>query len=222
MLKWRLLFHKTGRAKFLSHLDLMRTFQRAFLRADVRLRHSEGFNPHPIMSFALPLSVGTTSVCELLDFQLDGDIEPDGLAGRLSRALPEGIEVREVWEPDRKFSEIKWLKIEGRLDYDAGVPDGAVPALGRVFALEKLILTKKTKKGTADFDIIPCIRHIAFEKTGETEIVLSAVISAQDPSLNPRYLVEAIRAHVPDAAARPDFAAFGRLEVMDLNGGVFR
>jgi radical SAM-linked protein len=120
MLKRRLLFTKTGRAKFLSHLDLMRTFQRAFLRADIRLRHTEGFNPHPVMSFALPLSVGTESSCELLDFQLDGDSEPDGLPDRLGRALPEGIGVLEVYEPMRKFS-----KSSGWRSGDASIMTGA-------------------------------------------------------------------------------------------------
>jgi radical SAM-linked protein len=222
MLKRRLLFTKTGRAIFLSHLDLMRTFQRAFLRADIRLRHTEGFNPHPVMSFALPLSVGTQSVCELLDFQLDGDAEPAGFLDRLGRALPEGIGVLRVYEPERKFSELKWLEVRGRLDYDGGVPDGAADALRELFDSQKLILTKKTKKGAADFDIIPCIKRVAFEKTGETEMAVNAVISAQDPSLNPKYLVEAVGAQGSGGAARPDFAAFTRVEVFDREGRIYR
>ncbi len=70
MRRTRLLFSKTGRARYISHLDLMRTFQRVFLRAGIRLRHTEGFNPHPYMVFALPLPVGCESDCELLDFDL--------------------------------------------------------------------------------------------------------------------------------------------------------
>ena len=57
----RLLFSKTGRAKYISHLDLMRTFQRAFFRSGIQIRHTEGFNPHPFVSIALPLSVGYSS-----------------------------------------------------------------------------------------------------------------------------------------------------------------
>ena len=57
----RLLFSKTGRAKYISHLDLMRTFQRAFARAGIAIKHTEGFNPHPFVSIALPLSVGYSS-----------------------------------------------------------------------------------------------------------------------------------------------------------------
>ena len=63
--KLRLRFEKTGRAVYISHLDLMATMQRAFSRAGLELKYSEGFNPHPLISILLPLSVGTASVCEL-------------------------------------------------------------------------------------------------------------------------------------------------------------
>ncbi len=221
MLRRRLLFKKTGRAKFLSHLDLMRTFQRAFLRADIRLKHSEGFNPHPVMSFALPLSVGTESVCELLDFQLEGDIEPHDMTERLNRAMPEGITALEAYEPVRKFNALKWLKIEGRLDYDNGVSGGTAGALEGLFRAESLIITKKTKKGAAESDIIPCVKQFEATQTGEEEILIEAVISAQEPALNPKYLIEAVRTHLTGAQT-PDFASFTRLEVLDESGAVFR
>lgn len=222
MLKQRLLFKKTGLAKYLSHLDLMRTFQRAFLRADIRLRHTEGFNPHPVMSFALPLSVGSESICELLDFQLIGGVAPDDPVGRLNSAMPQGIEVLKVYKPLRKFSEIKWLKIKGRFEYDGGVPDGAAEALEEFFKSEKLIIKKKTKKGATDFDIVPCVKYINFENADINDVFLEAVISAQDPSLNPKYLVEAVRTHMAGASAQPGFAAFKRIDVLDKSGGIFR
>ena len=68
MADYRLTFSKEGRAVWISHLDLLRTFQRAFIRAGLVVRHSQGFHPHPVMSFVLPLSVGQSSACELLDF----------------------------------------------------------------------------------------------------------------------------------------------------------
>ena len=69
----RALFEKTGNAVWISHLDLMRVFQRAFKRAGLHLTHTQGFNPRPSVSIALPLSVGIESRCELLDFDLEGD-----------------------------------------------------------------------------------------------------------------------------------------------------
>ena len=91
--KYRMRFSKTGRAVYISHLDLMRTITRAFLRAECRLKYSEGFNPHPNISIALPLSVGCESVCEIMDFKMLEDMPCDEIKSRLSTQMPEGIEV---------------------------------------------------------------------------------------------------------------------------------
>ena len=100
----RLLFEKTGSAVWMSHLDLMRLFQRAFKRAELPLTHTQGFNPRPSVSIALPLSVGVESVCELLDFDLEGEKElslevlitcqnpslnPSLISGAIAKYLPE-------------------------------------------------------------------------------------------------------------------------------------
>ena len=70
MPKHRLAFSKADTAKYISHLDLMRTFQRAFLRAGLPIKHTEGFNPHAFVSIPLPLSVGYSSACEVLECEL--------------------------------------------------------------------------------------------------------------------------------------------------------
>ena len=88
--KLRLRFKKTGRAIYISHLDLMKTMQRAFSRAEYELKYSEGFNPRPQISIALPLSVGMGSVCEVMDFRLRHDADLAELPSRLTAALPEG------------------------------------------------------------------------------------------------------------------------------------
>ena len=103
----RALFEKTGNAVWMSHLDLMRLFQRAFKRADLHLKHTQGFNPRPSVSIALPMSVGVESVCELLDFELDGqELSCDEICRRLNDALVDGVTVREVYDTGRK---IKYL-----------------------------------------------------------------------------------------------------------------
>ena len=73
----RLLFEKTGSAVWMSHLDLMRLFQRAFKRANLPLKHTQGFNPRPSVSIAMPMSEGVESGCELLDFDLYGEAIPN-------------------------------------------------------------------------------------------------------------------------------------------------
>ena len=80
MYKLRLRFTKDGTAKYISHLDLMQVFRRAFLRIGLELAYSGGFHPHMQMNILLPLSTGFSSQCELLDLELAGDALPEDLA----------------------------------------------------------------------------------------------------------------------------------------------
>lgn len=217
--KLRLRFSKTGRAVWISHLDLMQTMQRAFSRAGLALKYSEGYNPHPQISIALPLSVGAASRCELMDFRLREDAELSELPERLSNALPEGIEVLEAYETERKCAEIKWLAVEGRFEYDDRDPAALLEPLRAFFARESIVITRKTKRGDGESDIRPAIRSIGLS-AGEGQIAVSALISAQEPTLNPELLAEALRQLAPVLA--PDFAAFTRIETYDRDMKVFR
>ena len=217
--KLRLRFEKTGRAVYISHLDLMRTMQRAFQRAGYALRYSEGFNPHPILSILLPLSVGMHSRCELMDFQLNEEADLSELPARLTAAMPEGIRVLEVWPEGRKVKELKWLRIAGVLEYDTADISRMRDGLQAFFARETIIIRKKTKRGEGESDIGPAIRSICFA-AGEGCVELSAVISAQEPTLNPDLLVAALAQLAPELA--PDFAEFTRLAVYDAEMKEFR
>ena len=208
---------KEGLAKYISHLDLMRTMRRSFIRADIPLRHSEGFNPHPVMAFALPLSVFCDSSCELLDFEPLVPIDTDALK-RLSRSLPSGLEVLEVYDSARKFGGIRWLEVQIKLTYNTGVPSDAVAALEKHFS-SPLIIHKRTKRGEADIDIQPMIHRINFAVTDSNTLTAAAIIAAQNPTLNPTGVVDAISQL--DGYA-PDMAEYRRLEVFDEEFKVFR
>lgn len=217
--KLRLLFSKTGRAVYISHLDLMRTLTRAFKRADLSLKYSEGFNPHPNISIALPLSVGAESVCEILDFKLNDCVEPAEILARLKKQLPEGIEAIEVYEYERKVRELKWLKIEGVFEYDERSAEEIVPQLTEFFAKDSIVIQKKTKRGIGESDIKPAIRVISFSVCGK-DVQLDATVSAQEPTLNPELIADALRQLMPEIA--PDFAKFRRLEIFDEKMNIFR
>ena len=94
----RLRFSKTDRAKYISHLDTNRVFQRAFSRAKINLWFTEGFNPHPFMSFSLPLSLGVESLCENVDIRLLDDMTDSELKSRMNGVLPDGIRIVDVYE----------------------------------------------------------------------------------------------------------------------------
>ena len=219
--KLRMRFEKTGRAIYISHLDLMHTLQRAFSRAGLRIKYSEGYNPHPVISIALPLSVGTASVCELMDFRLVGEEEEQTIAERLNLVLPEGIHIQEVYPAERKTAELKWLKLSGRMEYDRLEAGRNAAALREFFSQDTLVISKKSKRGFSDFDLIPAVRELSFSPDEENNTVsLSMTVSAQEPTFNPDLLCEALRQKAPEL--EPDFAAYTRIETYDADMNIFR
>ncbi|MDR2606733.1 MAG: TIGR03936 family radical SAM-associated protein, partial [Oscillospiraceae bacterium] len=111
MRKCRLFFSKLGKIKYSSHLDLMRIFRRAFNRAELSVKHSEGFNPHPIMSIVLPLSTGQESLYEMLDVTFEEGIGSFlALPGRINEVISGGIRVQKAQIPMRKPGEIGLVK----------------------------------------------------------------------------------------------------------------
>lgn len=217
MNKFRMRFSKIGRAVYISHLDLMHTMQRAFSRAGFELCYSEGFNPHPALSVALPLSVGITSFCELLDFKLKTDLQIslDELKDRLNKALPEGIVISEIYYPERKIKELKYLEVNCEFEYDGE----KIPDIQDFFSADSIILSKRTKKGFADFDLKPHIKAISFN-TEKSVVSINAVISAQEPTVNPDLLAEALRQLRPELA--PQFSRFTRIEIYDADMRAFK
>lgn len=217
----RLLFEKTGRAVWISHLDLMRLFQRAFKRADLPLKHTQGYNPRPSVSIALPLSVGVESKCELLDFDLDGlSASYDEIKNRLNRALVDGVRVLDVYEQGRKIRDLSLLRCCVTLEYDGGVPENACTAISDLFSRKSLTVPKKTKSGMQDQEIISMIRSLTVSQAGEKDVRLDAVICCQNPTLNPAQLTLAIAMYLPEM--KPDFSRCERIEVFDKDEKLFR
>ena len=217
----RILFEKTGNGIWISHLDLMRVFQRAFRRAGLLIKHTQGFNPHAFVSLALPLSVGTVSRCEILQFDLpDDSVDLDVLPEKLNATLPDGIHCLEAYEGGKKLRELAFLQVQVELEYDSGVPEGAREAIEQLFARESLLVEKKSKNGMVEQDIRPMICSMSVAGLDSNTLTLDARICAQNPSLNPDLLAKAITVHLPQYA--PDFARSTRVEVLDREGEVFR
>lgn len=218
----RLLFEKTGNAVWISHLDLMRLFQRAFKRAGLSLTHTQGYNPRPSVSIALPLSVGVESYCELLDFELDGDEMPpcDEIRERLNNSLVAGVRVVEVYKNGRKIRDLALLSCRVHLEYDAGIPEGCVGSIQALFSKETLFVPKKSKNGPIEQDIIPLIKDLSVSALDDNTAIIDAVICCQNPSLSPTQLPAAVEKYLPDMA--PDFAKCCRVQLMDAQRKTFR
>lgn len=217
----RILFTKTDDAIWMSHLDLMRLFQRAFKRAGFALTHTHGYNPRPSVSIALPLSVGVESVCELLDFELEGERVPaDEITRRLNEALVPGVKVLQAYETGSKLKELAYLRCALTMEYDAGVPNGSMEELAALFDRESLFVEKKGKNGIVQQDIIPMIRRFSFAQLDGETLVMDCVICCQNPTLNPNQIVAAIQNELPSFA--PDFVRCRRLEIMNTQEMQFR
>lgn len=216
----RALFEKVGSARFISHLDLMRLFQRAFKRAGLPLTHTQGFNPRPSVSIALPLSLGAESHCELLDFDLESPVPLEDIRNRLNAALIDGIRVREVYDNGAKIKYLALLQSRLILEYDGGIPAGAESAIGQLFARETLVLEKKNRNGVTQQDIIPMIRNLEISRISEGELRLDVLHCCQNPSLNPMQLGAAIEKYLPELA--PDYIRVCREEIYTEDKTVFR
>jgi radical SAM-linked protein len=144
--------HETGRAAYLSHLDMQRTLQRSLRRADMPLLYSQGFNPHPLMAFAGALSTGFESEREWFDVRLEGDIAPADFEARLNEVLPEGMAVSHAMEAPENLSTLTghlaaarytlWVRPE-----KACTAAEVSSALDKLLQSEELMVQKRTKSG---------------------------------------------------------------------------
>ena len=220
--KTRLLFTKNGRACYISHLDLMATFQRVFLRAEVPVWQTQGFNRHAYVSIVLPLSVGYSSDCEILEFNLGEGMDPADVPARMNARMPEGIRVLRCYPIERPIKRLAVIDWTVTMEYDRGVPAQAAEQIRTLLARESLVVQKKSKKakrGYTEIDLIPMI-HL-WEMTPEADrITVRAQLMAQNPGLNPSIVMDTIRARCPGAA--PDFVRYHRNEILDGNGKIFR
>lgn len=217
----RALFEKTGQAVWISHLDLMRLFQRAFKRAGLALTHTQGYNPRPSVSIALPLSVGVQSHCELLDFELEGEaVSCQEITERLNGALVDGVRILKVYENGDKIKNIAFLDCTMTLEYDKDIPQGAETAITSLFSRENLLVEKKSKNGITEQDIIPMIRQITVTAKDGHCLVLNARICCQNPTLNPVQLSAAIAKYMPQLT--PDFVTCCRKEIYTPEETIFR
>ena len=220
MSKLRLLFIKEAQASYISHLDLMRTFQRVFPRAGLSLKHSNGFHPHPIISIVLPLPVGQESDCELLDFETVEDSDGVGVAAALNTGMPAGIRVLDCYEATRPVKELSFIRADMELDYDNGVPTDAIERITALFARDEVLVEKKTKhKDLTEINIRPMIDTLTFT-AGEKKLCAYVTVMAQNPGLNPAFIGTAIARYLPDLA--PDFVRVRRRALYDAEMEEFR
>ena len=147
---YRLRFSKTGKLRFLSHHDLMRLFERAMRRSGLPLRMTEGYNPHPILSFPTALGLGIESLDEILEFELSAWNAPAKIEAQLGAQLPEGIKLIKVEAFARKDrSAVEFVEYEARFPV-ATDPSAGVKAF---LAKPELWIERKSDKGSKKVEL---------------------------------------------------------------------
>jgi radical SAM-linked protein len=203
----------------------MRVFQQSLTRAGLPLRYTEGFNPHIILSIALPLGVGVESLCERLDFGVTENVSFGTLPSRLNAVLPEGFHVTGAVVGGRAVTQISHIKFEILADSNIA-PERAVS----LFTTSAVVQKRTKKKDYIPTDIVPFLRNVSCERiscqadcppakppTPPLFCKLTALLSAKDPILNPEYVAEAWRTYLDPEAA----FTFKRLALLDAEGKSF-
>ena len=191
----RVKFSKVGSLKFISHLDLARTMRAAFLRAKLPIWYTLGFNPHPKMVFSLPLSVGTASLCEFMDFMLTEKIPFDEIVYRLNAAFPAELRAITAYEPSTRFCEAGWAEYQIRIDSPAS-SDVLADKIRALFG-KPIVVTKTTKAGETETDITPLCELRDCRLDGG-EIVVDVLLSCGEKTfVNPKYVISHITDNIP-------------------------
>lgn len=193
----RLNFSKTGRAIYISHLDVNRMMTRAVRRAQLPMWYTEGFNPHPYIAFALPLSLGQSSDCEYMDIRIEGDMTDTEIMARLNETLPEGLKILSVGAPIHDAKEIEkaqyFVKIVFATSEEASVFCNKADELMKS---TELMAEKPGKKGHRKIMKQVNLIDMIFDAkiTSADNIVnLQCVLAAGNThNLNPSLLVETI------------------------------
>ena len=163
MEKYRIRFCKEGRAKYISHLDLLKVFTRCLRRIDVDLEYSQGFNPHAEIVFSAPLPLGMTSGAEYVDIQLKDETDQEGLLSLLKNSLPSGLTPLKIRKLEQGEGSVMRPVRFARYRLTARTGENITPEIfcasaGRCLESNEPVMTaKKSKSGTKVVDIRPMI-----------------------------------------------------------------
>lgn len=195
MSKHRIKFSKTGMAKYISHLDLLRCFTRSIMRAELPVKYSQGFNPHQKITFSLPLSIGVTSECEFVDIDFEDGTSHEEIREKLDKNLPPDISVLNVHDIIKSANDIVSAKYRVSLFTDEKFD---VLKLWEFFDMGEVAITKKTKKkGEVQVNLMDFVKGWNMLDTSDsddgymTEFELSLSAGGQS-NLKPEIAVEAL------------------------------
>ena len=194
---YRVAYHKGGEIRFISHLDLVRTLERAIRRAGLKMAFSQGFNPHPRLSFGPALAVGTISEREFFDLELTEALPPTEVHTRLTAQLPSGLDILEVGEISAQApslnQRINCATYRVRTVFTEEFPvDRLVRSLDRIMASSEVLIRRVTPKGNKEKNIRPGIYDLRGRLEGHEVVLEMALQTGSEGSVRPEDVVQGL------------------------------
>lgn len=197
----RIWFKKMGMSRYVSHLDLMRAMSRTLRRAKVPLWYTEGYNPHPYMTFALPLSLGMESLCESMDIRIEGESTNEDIFEMLKGSMPPGIDIISVDEPQYDPKHISFGEFDILFDCEKKA-DNLKVLIEDMLSKDELIVQKLGKKGRnkvlKDINLIEFIKSYSVSVFGERVKVTITLPAGSTTNVNPSLLADEIQKQYDD------------------------
>lgn len=211
----RVIYSKKGKIKYVSHLDINRCMQRALKRSGLPVWYTQGFNPHPFITFALPLSLGFESEYECMDFRLTKQMEFKDIKKKLSKVMPKGIKILDIHYPINKSREIDsaLYKITFKTENSALVKDN----LKKLLTEEHIYVDKKTKSGMNTEDLKPNILHCKIDEKKKS-VSLKLKLPAGNTMYNPNLLIDVFEKENSDIIK---FIKVKRMALYTKDGNLF-
>lgn len=178
----RVIFNRGDEVKFISHLDLMKAFERTMRRTGLPVAYSQGFNPHPQMVFGLPLSVGITSEAECADLMFAQDVTPEYVMEKLNQELPKGLFIKKAGIKISKaniMAEISAAQYKVVLEKSTDLSQERLETdINSILAQNTVIVLKETKNGSKELDIRPMLFDAKITSCDEVSFCLTVLLSA--------------------------------------------
>ena len=215
-MKMIVVFEKAPRLRLIGHLDLMRAMQRALRRSGLPLRYSQGFNPHILLTFAAPLSVGMPGKKEIMEVPLEHEVSMEEFIQKLSAALPPDLPVLSAHPVDDRhpapMAQLAAAVYEAKM---ASAPEGLAAAIDGFLGQTEINVMRKTKSGMKPSDIRPMIYDLRL--TGNT--LHMALALSEKATCKPDLLLQSLFEFA--GMERPPML-ITRLQLLGEEDGVFK
>ncbi len=193
----RIWFKKDKECRFISHLDLNRVMLRTVFRAKLPIWYTEGFNPHPFITFPLPLSLGFRGESECMDVRfLDENFDLSKVSEVMNMYLPEGIRVYAATECRMKPGDIAFAKFTAKLQSDVLSAVELKNELCELMLLDEFLVPKKTKSGIKDINVSEYLKLIEIVNTDDSLNIAVTLPAGSTNNVNIQLLINALESYV--------------------------